>query len=53
MSSYETGFINYYRCDHNHDEVEWEDTWSCACNDRCPVCNNEIEPYDSYEMGEL
>ena len=37
-------FVKYY----NHDEcdVEWSDEWSCACNDRCPVCDAEIEPYD-------
>ena len=26
---------------------EWGDTWSCACNDKCPVCNAEIEPFES------
>lgn len=36
-------YLNQYR----HCGIEWEDTWSCACNDRCPVCNKEIEPYKS------
>jgi hypothetical protein len=27
-------FINRYR----HCEQEWEDRWSCGCNDKCPVC---------------
>lgn len=31
--------------------IEWEDTWSCACNDRCPSCNAEIEPYESEELS--
>jgi hypothetical protein len=35
-------FRNYYR----HCDEEWEDTWSCACNSRCPTCDAEIEPYD-------
>jgi hypothetical protein len=34
---------NYHRCP--HDDAEWIDEWSCACNDRCPVCRAEIEPY--------
>jgi hypothetical protein len=28
-------FINHDR----HCGQEWEDERSCACNDRCPVCN--------------
>jgi len=24
-----------------------EDGWDCGCNDRCPDCNKEIEPYES------
>lgn len=31
--------------------VEWEDVWSCQCNDHCPACDREIEPYDSEELG--
>jgi hypothetical protein len=26
----------------------WHDTWSCMCNDRCPVCDRETEPESSY-----
>lgn len=37
-------FQNSYKCDCGE---EWEDNWSCACNDRCPSCNKEIEPYES------
>lgn len=29
-------------CDHL-----WESEWSCACNDKCPKCNGEHEPYQS------
>jgi hypothetical protein len=36
---------NHYECDHC---VEyWTDDWSCCCNDRCPVCDRETEPYKS------
>lgn len=34
---------DYYRCP--NDDAEWIDEWSCACNDRCPACRAEIEPY--------
>lgn len=37
---------NHYR----HCGQVWTDTWSCCCNDRCPVCNREIEPFDSVEL---
>lgn len=37
-------FHNFYRCDCG---AEWEDWWSCACNDHCPKCHREIEPYES------
>lgn len=30
--------------------IEWDDVWSCQCNDRCPACNAEIEPYKSEEV---
>lgn len=39
-------FLNQYR----HCDVEWDDVWPCSCNDRCPVCNKEIEPYRSEEL---
>lgn len=26
------------------------DAWSCMCNDECPVCGAEIEPYESEEI---
>lgn len=47
-----THFINRYHCLCG---VEWQDEWSCACNDKCPACNKEIEPYESepYEDEEV
>jgi hypothetical protein len=41
----EFAFCNYYLCP--YDKAAWTDSWSCACNDRCPVCRTEIEPYHS------
>jgi len=41
-------FRNYYRCP--YDGKAWRDEWSCACNDRCPTCRAEIEPYKSEEI---
>lgn len=35
-------FTNYYLCPCGH---EWNDQWDCACDDKCPVCNKEIEPF--------
>ena len=40
--------VNLYRCPDCGEE--WEDTWSCACNDKCPGCGlKDIEPYRSAE----
>lgn len=41
----ENTMINYYEC--NDCNESWEDTHSCACNDKCPSCNKEIEPFTS------
>jgi hypothetical protein len=49
-------FRNYYRCDHadslekNRPAFEWQDEWSCMCNDRCPICGHEVEPNKSTEL---
>jgi hypothetical protein len=44
----EEQFINYYRCP--NDGTEWADVWTCCCNDRCPTCDAEIEPYKSDDV---
>lgn len=41
-------YLNLYRCVCGH---EWKDTWDCVCNDRCPMCNTEIEPYESEDCA--
>lgn len=42
-------YVNYYQCP--KDEIEWADLWTCQCNDKCPVCNSEIEPLRSDEVN--
>ena len=37
-------YHNQYKCVCGQ---EWEDTHTAACNDRCPKCNKEIEPFKS------
>jgi hypothetical protein len=50
----EGSYLNHYR----HTDcpvqpgVEWDDTHSCMCNDRCPACDAEIEPYDSDDLDD-
>lgn len=46
-------YCNYYRCPLCGEE--WEDEWDSMCNDRCPGCNAEIEPYKSTDLttGEI
>lgn len=41
-------FRNHYRC--LNDGTEWSDDWSCTCNDHCPTCDAEIEPYESDDI---
>ena len=41
-------FCNFYRC--SECGTEWQDDWSCTCNDRCPECNTETEPYKSEDI---
>lgn len=43
-------YTNFYRCPECR--IEWEDTWDSMCNDHCPQCEAEIEPYDSEEIKE-
>jgi hypothetical protein len=42
-------YINFYRCP--DDETVWVMNWSCMCDDRCPKCNHEIEPYKSEALA--
>lgn len=40
-----------YRNRYEHCGTVWSDEWSCMCNDRCPICNAEIEPSHSEELA--
>ncbi len=42
-------FRNIYECSRCGNN--WEDEWSCTCNDRCPQCNAEIEAKDSVDLS--
>jgi hypothetical protein len=42
-------FRNSYR--HEECDASWIDEWSCACDDRCPVCDAEIVPYDFVDLS--
>lgn len=54
-------WLNHYRCsvceaalpddEPTTDSVDWTMEWSCKCNDRCPTCNTETEPYESEWIG--
>ena len=41
-------FRNFYRCPNCR--IEWQDEWDSMCNDHCPQCDAEIEPYDSEDI---
>jgi len=39
-------FLNKYQ----HCGVRWVSSWTCECNDKCPECGAEIEPYESEDL---
>ena len=41
-------YINHFIHCHTH----WTDTWDCTCDDDCPICHWEIEPFASAEIDE-
>lgn len=45
--------VNEYRNHYIHCGQPWTDVWSCTCNDRCPVCDAEIEPTHSDDLRVL
>ncbi len=44
-------FRNSYWCDQC--EEGWTDEWSCACDDRYPVCDTEIVPHEAIDLTVL
>jgi hypothetical protein len=43
-------YINYYRC--TDCNTEWQDEWSCQCDDECPICAVAYSPYMSEDINE-
>jgi len=41
-------YINHYHCEGCN--IDWQTIWDCACNDKCPHCNTEHEPFKSDEL---
>jgi predicted nucleic acid-binding Zn-ribbon protein len=45
-------YRNHYECDRCGNE--WEDEWSCTCDDDCPSCGaRHMSPHDSDELTEV
>ena len=42
-------FQNFYEC--SQCGTIWTDEWDCMCDDHCPNCKAETEPYHSVEIG--
>ena len=40
---YVEAILNFYK--HEECGTRWADLWKCGCNDECPKCAAEIEPY--------
>lgn len=42
-------FLNHYHCDDCG--ADWEDEWSCCCDDECPVCGSgDWSPVESDDV---
>lgn len=45
-------YRNHYTCDRCH--RDWEDEWSCTCDDDCPHCGaRHMSPGHSDELTEI
>jgi hypothetical protein len=45
-------YNNHYQCDDCC--REWQDEWSCMCDDDCPFCGaRHMTPYDSEDLAEI
>lgn len=49
MSKGETGYYVRYVCPAC--DCEWQDQWSCACDDECPNCGTTCEADDYWLDG--
>lgn len=48
---FKEGILNFYK--HDDCKAHWVDLWSCGCDDRCPTCGAEIEPYSSLDVRDI
>ena len=48
---YSEATLNFYK--HEECNAHWADLWSCGCNDECPKCGAEIEPYASLAASDI
>jgi hypothetical protein len=48
---YGEAFLNFYK--HEECGTRWADLWSCGCDDKCPKCGGEIEPYLSLAVPDI
>lgn len=39
---------NHYRCECG---AEWDDEWSCQCDDECGECGKDYSPFESEWLG--
>ena len=43
-------YLNYYVCERCH--TQWEDEWSCGCDDECPNCGaGDMEAQKSDDLS--
>lgn len=49
--NYTEAVLNLYK--HEECGAHWADLWSCACDDKCPKCRAEIEPYFSLPVSDI
>ncbi len=42
-------YHNYYKCEDCN--TEWDNSWSCTCDDECPVCAVPYSPYKSEDIN--
>ncbi len=48
---YGVAVLNFYK--HEECGTHWADLWSCGCNDECPNCGGEIEPYENLPVSDI
>lgn len=45
-------FINHYHC--GDCGADWDDEWSCCCDDECPECgSSDWSPVSSDDLSEI